>query len=75
MTIRDAKRDCQTRLNQAGIAVSKITARTIGFSDLMRGKTIFVSLHQPRLPSGLSLHDLNHGIPKPSAGGYIIDIA
>lgn len=75
MTIHDAKRDCQTRLTQFGIETFKITARTIGFSDLMRGDVIFVSLHQPRFPSGLSLRDLNHGIPKPSAGGYIIDIA
>ncbi len=44
MTASEARRDALRRLGAAGIAFDKVTAKTVGFSDLARANAVFVDV-------------------------------
>jgi hypothetical protein len=45
ITPRQAKRIIEVELKRQGLPFAKLTARTVGFSDLARGSTVFVKIH------------------------------
>ena len=73
MNTYEAKADAKSRLAGRHIPFAKITARTVSFEDLARANPIFVTIHGAHMqPSDFAL--LKEGIPKPSEGGYILEI-
>lgn len=57
MTTREAKRIVATFLKERGMPFSKLTAKSVDFSDLARDSCIFVTVHGGRL-SGAGWADL-----------------
>jgi len=45
ITANDAKKIIQKELDSRGLSYTKLTARTIGFTDLARDSKIFVKIH------------------------------
>ena len=45
MKPNEAKKIVSERIADAGLPEHKLTARTIGFSDLARARTVFVTVH------------------------------
>ena len=45
MNTRQAKKIIASKLNELGLSYTKLTARTIHFSDLARASCIFVRVH------------------------------
>ena len=45
MTTYQAKKIIRQALEQFGLSYTKLTARTVGFSDLARDSCIFVQIH------------------------------
>lgn len=45
LTANDAKKIIQKELDSRGLSYTKLTARTIGFTDLARDSKIFVKIH------------------------------
>ena len=71
MTINECKRDAARRLSRAGVSYTRITARTVCFSDLARGDAVFVRVHNPDSYIGPLFDD----VPPPSKGGYMVETA
>jgi hypothetical protein len=45
MTPTAAKKIMAAAMSERGLSFDKLTARTVGFSDLARGQAIFVKVH------------------------------
>jgi len=76
MNAFEAKRDCKVRLQKANVLFEKLTARTVGMSDLARCSPVFVTVHGATFPvvAGCDWDKtLFADVPKPSAGGYIVE--
>ena len=71
MNMNEAKKDFAARLKAAGIPFTKITGKTVSFSDLARATPIFLEVHGATFRMGMNeLNDLTQSVPKPSEGGY-----
>jgi hypothetical protein len=73
MTVNEAKKDVKARLDKAGIAFQKITAKTVSFGGLGYGDCIFVKVHGAKTPFGPHRGELFSDVPKPSKGGYAVE--
>jgi len=59
MTTNEAKKIIMDHMVKHGIHFDKLTAKTVGFSDLARGRMIFVKIHGWRpCPALLGIKDL-----------------
>jgi hypothetical protein len=75
MTITEAKKDVKARLDKAGIAFDKLTAKTTSFSGFGYGSGLFVKVHGAKTTFGPHRKAMFEDVPKPSQGGYIIQWA
>lgn len=71
MTTTEAKRDAKQRLDKAGLAFTKLTAKTVNFTDLARCSPVFIDVHGLMLVKGIGLAGVFDDLPKPSEGGYV----
>lgn len=72
MTVHEAKSDVKSRLDKAGIAFDKLTAKTTSFAGFGYGDAIFVTIHGAKTPFGPHRKTIFDGVPKPSQGGYCV---
>lgn len=76
MTSPKAKKDLRERLAKAKLTYDKLTARSVGFSDLGRATVVYVTIHGLHY-NGSHAQFRNQVIPdlkKPSEGGYVVDV-
>lgn len=72
MTTFEAKQDAKTRLDKAGIAFDKLTAKTVSFEGFGYGSGLFITVHGAKTPFGPHRKAAFDTVPKPSQGGYVI---
>ena len=74
MTTSEAKKDAKARLERHGVAFDKLTAKTVSFQGFGYGCTVFVKVHEAKVPSNIqSLKVIEDDLPKPSEGGYCFE--
>lgn len=78
MTVNECKKDAARRLASVGVSYGKLTAKTVSFAGFGYGFCVFVKICGPVWSNvAKNLGELKLGafadVPKPSAGGYVID--
>jgi hypothetical protein len=73
MTTSEMKKDAKARLEKAGIAFDKLTARTVSFAGFGYGNCTFVKVHNPQTGFGPHRREAFSSVPAPSKGGYSVE--
>jgi hypothetical protein len=75
MTANDAKKHVRMRLESMGVLFDRLSSKTVDFSGLGYGSSIFVTIHgaECSMFSGELKDKLLEGIEKPSNGGFCVE--